>query len=56
MEKIDLVEERQKRIAGDEKYKEGTFIVAQECEEPDRAEPTISTKEFLSIFDKFGDE
>ena len=49
IEKIDLAEERQKRIAGDEKYKEGTFVVAQECAEP-------APKEFLSVFDKFGDE
>lgn len=51
VEKIDLAEERQKRIAGDEKYKEGTFIMVKEC-----AEPVTSSKEFLSIFDKFGEE
>lgn len=51
VEKIDLAEERQKRIAGDEKYKRGTFTA------PDHPHiPAVSPKEFLSIFDKFGEE
>jgi len=43
--KINLAEEREKRIAGDEKYKEGTFIF-----------PIKSSTQFSTIFDKFMEE